>query len=98
MRDNNMEKYEHVYKTYKRNHKGDNFEELEISKISKAKNTIKKLEKQSKKMMNHVSITLEEDEFADEYDEIFLKMKKISGSSKTHKKRLKELQRNAEFR
>ncbi len=93
-----MKKHQRIFETYKRNHKGENFEDSEKSKIFKEKNKVKDLEKRAKKILSAMSATTDDDSLIDEFDKISLEAKKVAGNSNSHKTRLKELQKNDDFR
>ena len=89
-----MKRHERTFETYKRNHKGQNFEDAEMSKIHKEKNMQLNLEKKAKKLINKASALTDEDELSDEVDAINHEAKKVKGNRNSHKGRLKELQKN----
>ena len=92
-----MKRHERTFESYKRNHKGKDFEEAEKTKIGKEKNQIIKLEKKAKNLANKASISLDDDELTDEIEAIYHQSKKVAGNRNSHKTRLSELQKNDDF-
>jgi hypothetical protein len=82
--------------TYKRNHKGDSFGDVERSKVKRDKISLNKSQKAIEYSIKAVTNTLS-DEIADEYEELLYQEKRARGSVKTHGKRLKELSKHEDF-
>ena len=91
-----MKKHERILKSYKRNHQGENFEDVEKEKISKEKQQVKRLEKKAKALLNKALAT-SDDDLIDEIESISHQSKKVAGNLNTHKTRLSELQKNDDF-
>ena len=92
-----MKRHERTFETYKRNHKGQDFEDSEKSKIIKEKSQIKNLEKKAKNLINKTSSLTDDEELTNEIESILHESKKVAGNRNSHKNRLKELQKNDDF-
>ena len=92
-----MKKHERILNTYKRNHKGENFEDAEKRKISNEKQQVNKLKKKAKSLVNK-ALLASNDSIVDDVEVVLHKSKKVAGNMKSHKSRLTELQKNEDFK
>jgi hypothetical protein len=92
----NLPKHQNIYESYKRNHKGDNFQDNEKRKIAREKNTVQKMIRNSSSMIKQMDISDEDQQL--EYENMMTELKKANNNSKTHKNRLNELEKNKDFK
>ena len=59
-----MKRHERTFETYQRNHKGQNYEDFEKSKIRKEKTQVIKLEKKAKNLMDRAFSSTDDDNIA----------------------------------
>ena len=89
-----MKRHEKTLETYKRNHKGQHYEDSEPLKIRKEADQVNKLDSKAKALISKVSSAANPDEFSDEIDAVHHQTQKASGNRKSHKTRLKVLREN----
>jgi hypothetical protein len=82
--------------SYKRNHSGNHYEEMEKSKIKKEKLLGSKLDGKVQDKIKGMDLKDSSDADMEDLSAICHEMKKIRGNLKTHKKRYKSLFRDEE--
>lgn len=92
-----MKKQEHILLSYKRNHKGEFFEEAETRKVRSEKAAASKLAKRSESALRGTTDEETCDLQMEAYAETAYRAKKTAGNARTHAARLKQLQKNEDF-
>jgi hypothetical protein len=92
-----MKRHERTFETYKRNHKGTDFVDAEKAKIHKEKNQTLALEKKANNLVKKALLQANDECIMDEVEAVHHEAMKVSGNRKSHKNRLKELQKNDDF-
>ena len=92
-----MNKHEKIFTSYKRNHIGDEFEDVEKSKIVNERHQIKYLESKAKSLVSKALVNFDET-VLDEVENVLYKSRKVTGNLNSHKTRLTELKKNKKFR
>ena len=83
--------------SYKRNHSGGNFQEMELGKIKKEKEVVNRLRKKTQKKLKNIDLDNMSDSELEEISFIEHAAKKTKRNMKTHKKRLSSLSENDDF-
>jgi len=86
------------FESYERNHSGDNFQEMELGKIKKEKETVKRLRKKTQKKLKNIDLNHMSDSELEEISSMEHVAKKTRKNMKTHKKRFNSLSENEEFK
>ncbi|NLN45871.1 MAG: NUDIX domain-containing protein [Clostridiaceae bacterium] len=93
-----LQQHELIFRSYKRYHTGDNLSDLEEKKVNRQKAQIGKLRKQVDTLVSRISASeMTDDSQLDELDNSLEVQKKTKRGYKTHKDRLKELNKNEDF-